>query len=100
MSGPEIVQTKYDESNKFDLGPITDITEDPGSELLEWQKPPTFDAGSDALCRVVEEEDTKVFECLRNLQSEVRKFLATLLYAIDNLSAEITDVDVETVHEE
>ena len=62
MSGPEIVQTKYNESNKYDLGPITDIPEDPGSELPEWQKLPTFDAGC-TLYRFVEEKDTQVLKC-------------------------------------
>ena len=37
---------------------------------------------------------------LENLWSEVRKFLATLFYTIDILSAEITEMDVQTVCEE
>ena len=33
VRGSKTVQTKYDESNKFDLGPITDIGTDTGSDL-------------------------------------------------------------------
>ena len=96
MSGPTTVQTKYNESNKYDLGPISDISNYPGSELPSLQKPPTFDAGCDVLCRVVEEENAKILK-LSGLRSEIRKLVAAILYAIDFLSAEITDV--ETVHE-
>ena len=67
VHGSKTVQTKYDESNKFDLGPITDIGTDTGSYLEELDKPPTFDAGSDAMCRVVIEEDKDVLKCWGNL---------------------------------
>ena len=61
------VQTKYDESNKFALGPITDTETDDGSALEELQKPPSFDAGEDAVCRVVIENNRDVLECWRKL---------------------------------
>ena len=67
VHGSKTVQTKYDESNKFDLGPITDIETDTGSDLEELEKPPTFDAGTEAMCRVVIEEDKDVLECWGNL---------------------------------
>ena len=97
MHGSKTVQTKYDESNKFDLGPITDIETDTGSDLEELEKPPTFDAGTDVMCRVVIEEDKDVLECWGNLRSEIRKFIAALLYSLDLLSLEITDMDIEAV---
>ena len=94
------MQTKYDESNKFDLGPTTDIGTDTGSDLEELEKPPTFDAGTDAMCRVVIEEDKDILKCWGNLQSEIRNFIAALLYSLDLLSLEITDMDIEAVHAE
>ena len=100
MHGSKTVQTKYDESNKFNLGPITDIRTDPGSHLEELDKPPTFDAGSDAVCRVVIEEDKDILECWGNLRSEIRKFIAALLYSLDLLSLEITEMDIEAVRAE
>ena len=57
------VQTKYDESNKFDLGPISDTQTDDGSALEELQKPPSFDAGADAMCRVVIENNRDILKC-------------------------------------
>ena len=63
VSGPESVQTKYDESNKYDLGPVSDIKKYPGANLDEYKTPPTFDASSDVLCRVVIKENDKVLEC-------------------------------------
>ena len=57
------MQTKYDESNKFDLGPITDTKTDDGSALEELQKPPSFDAGVDAMCRVVIENNRDILKC-------------------------------------
>ena len=84
----------------FDLGPITDIGTDTGSDLEELDKPPTFNAGSDAMCRVVIEEDKDVLECWGNLQSEIRKFIAALLYSLDLLSLEITEMDIEAVRAE
>ena len=100
VNGTQTVQTKYDESNKFDLGPISDIRNDAGSHLPEWEKPSTFDAGCDVLCRVVAEEDNDILKCWGNLRSEIRKFLAALLYLLDILSAEITEMDAEEVREE
>ena len=94
------VQTKYDESNKFDLGPITDTETDDGSALEELQKPPSFDAGGDAVCRVVIENNIDVLECWQKLRSEIRKFVVALLYSLDVLSLEITDMDIEAVHAE
>ena len=94
------LQTKYDESNKFDLGPITDIGTDTGSDLEELDKPPTFDAGSNAMCRVVIEEDKDILKCWENLRSEIRKFIAALLYSLDILSLEITEMDIEADHAE
>ena len=94
------VQTKYDESNKFDLGPITDIGTDAGSDLEELEKPPSFDAGADAVCRVVIENNKEVLECWGKLRSEIRKFLVALLYSLDLLSLEITNMDIEAVHAE
>ena len=61
------VQTKYDESNKFDLGPITDTKTDDGSALEEFQKPPSFDAGVDAVFRVVIENNRDVLKCWQKL---------------------------------
>ena len=49
------------------------------------------------MCRVVIEEDKDVLECWGNLQSEIRKFIAALLYSLDLLSLEITDMDTEAV---
>ena len=57
------VQTKYNESNKFDPGPITDTETDAGSDLEELEKPPSFDAGADAMCRVVIENNKDILEC-------------------------------------
>ena len=100
VHGSKTVQTKYDESNKFDLEPITDIGTDTGSDLEELEKPPTFDAGTDAMCRVVIEEDKDVLEYWGNLRSEIRKFIAALLYSLDLLSLEIIDMDIEAVRAE
>ena len=51
------------------------------------------------LCRVVIEENDKVLDCWKGMRSEMRKFIAAVLFAIDVLSAEITEMDVEDVHE-
>ena len=99
LSGPRTIQTKYDESNKYDLGPISDIANDAGADIPGLEEPPTFDAGSDALCRVVKEEDAKVLECWSSLRSEIRRFLCAVLWAIDVLSAELTGMDVEEVRQ-
>ena len=100
MHETKTVQTKYDESNKFDLGPISDTKTGDGSALEELQKLPSFDAGVDASCRVVIENNRDVLECWQNLRSEIRKFLVALLYSLDVLSVEITDMDIKAVCEE
>ena len=52
------------------------------------------------MCRVVIEEDKDILECWGNLQSEIRKFIAALLYSLNLLSLEITDMDIEAVRAE
>ena len=49
------------------------------------------------MCRVVIEEDKDILKCRGNLQSEIRKFIAALLYSLDLLSLEITEMDIEAV---
>ena len=52
------------------------------------------------MCRVVIENNRDVLACWRKLRSEIRKFLVALLYSLDVLSLEITDMDIEAVRAE
>ena len=92
-----IVKTEYDESSKFSLGPVYDISTDPGTNVEPWNTPPTFDIVSEPACTVSSEECSVIVDGWKNLRSELRQFLSALIYSIDVLTLQITLMQVEEV---
>ena len=92
-----MVKTEYDESSKFSLGPVYDITTDPGTNVEQWKTPPSFDTVGDAACSVYSEECDIIVDAWQNLRSELRQFLSALIYSIDVLTLQISLMQVEEV---
>ena len=92
-----MVKTEYDESWKFSLGPVYDISKDPGTNLEEWKTPPSFDTVADAACTVCSEECGVIVDAWQKLRSELRQFLSALIYSIDVLTLQIALMQVEEV---
>ena len=92
-----MVKTVYDESCKFSLGPVYDITTDPGTNVEAWKTSPSFDAVVNAACTVYSEECDVIVDAWQNLRSELRQFLSALIYSIDVLTLQISLMQVEEV---
>ena len=95
------VETFYESSNRYELVPVSDITTDKGSDFYVVKKPPAFDTGDDSdgiITNYVKETDTTVLGCWSGLRSEMREMIRALVYALDILTEEISEMNYEQVH--
>ena len=93
VDGAGYIQTTYHELRKFKLGPVSKLEVDPGAEQEHLQAPPSFTVNGNALT----ETDATVLEVWKNLQSEIREFMTTILDAIDILCNSVSAMHVDTV---
>ena len=86
--------------NRCKLGPVSDNTTDKGSDFYVVKKPPAFDTGDDSngiITNCVTETDTAVLGCWSGLRSEMREMIRAIVYALDILTEEISEMNYEQV---
>ena len=93
VDGAGYIQTTYHELRKFKLGPVSKLDVDPGAEQEHLQAPPSFTVNGNALT----ETNATVLEVWKNLRSEIREFMTTILDAIDILCDSVSAMHVDTV---
>ena len=93
MDGAGYIQTTYHELRKFKLGPVSKLDVDLGAEQEHLQAPPSFTVNGNAFT----ETDATVLEVWKNLRSEIREFMTTILDAIDILCDSVSAMKVDTV---
>ena len=93
VDGAGYIQTTYHELRKFKLGPVSKLDTDLGAEQEHLQAPPSFAVNGNALT----ETDATVLEVWKNLRSEIREFMTTILDAIDILCDSVSAMKVDTV---
>ena len=93
VDGAGYIQTTYHELRKFKLGPVSKLDVDPGAEQEHLQAPPSFAVNGNAFT----ETDATVLEVWKNLRSEIREFMTTILDAIDILCNSVSAMKVDTV---
>ena len=93
VDGAGYIQTTYHELRKFKLGPVSKLDVDPGAEQEHLQAPPSFAVNGNAFT----ETDATVLEVWKNLRSEIREFMTTILDATDILCDSVSAMKVDTV---
>ena len=91
------VRTVFDESRKFSLGPVYDITTNYGCNSPPWLTPPSFDMGGPEATEVFSEENDDIVKAWQGLRSELRQCVHALIYSIDVLTLQITLMKPEQV---